>query len=340
MSEDRFGRKFDRLFVAVVTPLKENYEVDEPALRKLLQYFMQPKFTDAGGGVIINPEAGEIFYLTREEKRRNVEITLDEIKGRMPVFAGVIDNTTAGTVQVALDAKEVGADGLFVIPPIGAGDVTTCWNPVKYPEVWMDMVKEVEKAAGDMPIACHPTAPPTPQFGVGLPLEAAIRMCREIKNIVGWKMTYSYDGYRMVARALRNLDRHVGIFGAAAVCFHENLLSGQFDGTVTGSFNYAMEPMIDHITAWRREDVKEACRIWESGLAILQEYMYSDYGRLHIRYKIATWLRGLIPNPFMRPPFPKPRKDEVSTLRELLANAGLSIIEEAEISNVTKTLEL
>jgi dihydrodipicolinate synthase/N-acetylneuraminate lyase len=48
MTADRFGTKYDRLFVAVLTPMKENYAVDEPALRKLLQYFMQLKFREAG----------------------------------------------------------------------------------------------------------------------------------------------------------------------------------------------------------------------------------------------------------------------------------------------------
>jgi 4-hydroxy-tetrahydrodipicolinate synthase len=301
---------------------------------------MQPAFKDAGGGIVINPEAGEIFYLTREEKRRNVEIAVDEAKGQMPVFAGVIDNTTRGTVEVALDAKKAGADGLFLIPPMGAIDITTSWNAGKYPEVWIEMVKEVVKAAGEMPMICHPTANPTPQYGIGLPLEPTIRMCNEFNNIVGWKMTYNYDGYRTVARGLRKLNRHVGVFGAPAIYFHENLSSGQFDGTVTGSFNYALEPMMDHITAWRKGDIKEARCIWEGGLAELQEYVYSEYSRLHVRYKAATWLRGHISNPFMRPPLPEPRKEEIQALRRLLVNAGMSVIDDAKISRMTESLKL
>ena len=80
MVEDRYGRQFDRLYVALMLPFKENYQVDEDALRTFLRYFMQPKFRDNvnGAGIIINAEAGEIFYLTREEKRRNVEITMEE----------------------------------------------------------------------------------------------------------------------------------------------------------------------------------------------------------------------------------------------------------------------
>ena len=107
-------------------------------------------------GIIINPEAGEIFYLTREEKRRNVEIALEEVNGKVPIFAGAIDLTTAGTVQVALDgATKAGVDGIFLIPPIGAGDVTTTWDPAKYPEVMVDLAKEIVKAVGDMPMIVH-----------------------------------------------------------------------------------------------------------------------------------------------------------------------------------------
>ncbi len=141
MSVDRFGNKYDRLFVALVTPYKENYEVDEKALRNLLRYFMNPKFIEAGGGVVINPEAGEIFYLTREEKRRNVEIAVEECGSKVPVFAGVVDIRTEGATLVAKDAKASGANGLFLIPPIGGMDITVAWDADKYPESFIDFVQ-------------------------------------------------------------------------------------------------------------------------------------------------------------------------------------------------------
>ena len=337
MKTDRFGTKFDRLFVALLTPMKENYAVDEPALRKFLQYFMQPKFTKAGGAIIINPEAGELFALRREEKRRNVEIALEECGGKVPIFAGVIDINTEDAVKVAIDAKEVGADGLFLMPPMGSQDIGTTWNAEKYPEVFVDMAK-AEVEAVDLPAIVHPVGSPSPIFGIGLPLNLTLQACKEIPNIVGWKMTYSYPGSIIIAKALRKLDRHVGILRAGARFFHENLATDYFDGTVTGSLNYAMESMIDHIQAWKRRDIEEACRIWKSGLEDLHEYVYSDYSRLHVRYKIATWLRGLIPLPFMRPPMPKPRKEEVVALRELLAKAGYDVIPKRDSDSIMKKL--
>ncbi|MFC2073089.1 dihydrodipicolinate synthase family protein [Chloroflexota bacterium] len=332
MSVGQLSTKYDCLYVTVVTPFKENYEVDEAALRRLLQYFMQPKFINAGGGIIINPEAGEVFYLNREEKRRNVQIALEECGGNVPVFAGVADLRTEDAVRVAIDAKVERADGLFLMPPVGMSDITVSWDANKYPEVFIDMAK-AEVEAVDLPAIVHPVASSSTTFGKGLPMEPTLQMCNEIPNIVGWKMTYSYQGSIIIAKALRALDRHVALLRSTAMYFHENLATGYFDGTVTGALNYAMEPMIDHITAWKRGDIDEARRIWESGLADLHYYVYSESSRLHVRYKLATWLRGLIPSPFMRPPMPKPRRDEILTLRELLVNSGLSVISEGEVSS-------
>jgi dihydrodipicolinate synthase/N-acetylneuraminate lyase len=334
-----YGNKYDRMYVAIITPFKDGtYDPDEAQLREFLRFFLQPNYVEAGIGIIINPEAGEIFYLDREEKRRNVEIAIDEVKGGVPVFAGAIAPSTADTVQVAVDAKEVGADGIFVIPPMGAIDVTTSWDAVKYPEVWIDLLKAIAEGVGDMPFICHPTCNPHMKWGEGLPVEVAVQTCKEVENVVGWKMTYNYTGFRIVSRALRNLDRHIGILGAPAVNFHENLASDCFDGTVSGSWNYAPEPMLEHILAWRRGDLKEARRIWDAGLAELQEYIYSEFSRLHIRYKAATWLRGFISNPFMRPPMPKPRKEEIQKLTEVLPKAGMSIIDRDKSNKVMDSL--
>ena len=339
MLGNRFSTKYDRLFVALITPMKEeNLEIDEPALRKLLQYFMQPKFVQAGGAIIINPEAGEIFCMSREEKKRNVEIAMEECGGKVPVFAGVFDLQTNNSVKVAVDAKEAGADGLFLMPPMGSMDISLAWDSDKYPEVWVDMAKaQVEST--DLPAIVHPSARlQYLHFGTGLPPGATLQMCQEIPNIVGWKMTYSYQGGLVISRALRSLNRHVGILRAGANYFHEHLAAGYFDGTVSGSFNYGMEPMIDHINAWKNGSFNEALKIWKTRLEDLHFNVYVDYSRIHIKYKVVTWLRGLIPSPVMRPPMPKPRKEEVLTLKSILLKSGFDIIPEKEINRYVEKL--
>jgi 4-hydroxy-tetrahydrodipicolinate synthase len=337
MSKDRFGTKYDRWYAAVITPFKENREVDEDALRKLLQYFMQPKFIDVGGGIIINPEAGELTYLSRQEKRRNVEIAMEECGGKVPVFAGVIDLRTEDSVKVAVDVKEVGADGLFLMPPMGAADVTIAWQAEEYPEVWIDMAK-AQVEATDLPAIVHPTSSIQPFYGIGLPLGPSLKMCKEIPNIIGWKMVYNHDSHRTIAKGLRSLGRHIGIFEAPGTSFHESLASDIIDGSVTGCFCYAMEIMVDHINAWKKKDLDEARRIWDSGLADLHDYVFIPINRLHTRYKVATWLRGLIPNPFQRPPMPRPRQREVTAIRKCLTNCGYELIPDEDVQPVLRQL--
>ncbi|QLQ09192.1 MAG: dihydrodipicolinate synthase family protein [Nocardioidaceae bacterium] len=322
---------FNRLFITPVLPFADDAArvIDEDGYRRLLRYFMQPEFLASRMGVIANPEAGEIFYLSREEKRRIVEITVEECGEHVPVFAGVAGTSTDDCVQVARDAHEAGAIGLFLCPPIGASDVTVSWDAEQYPEIWIDMARAVADAA-DLPIIAHPVSSVTPRWAQGLPLPATLKMCEEIPQIVGWKMTYSYDALLRVARGLRQFNAETGrdvmVMGASAHWFHDLMAREYLDGVCTGSFSYAMEPMLAHLEAWRREDLQEARRIWNGGMAALHEYVYAEWSRLHIRYKVATWLRGLIDSPLMRPPVPRPKQIEIDTIRGLLEAAGLDPI--------------
>ena len=75
------------------------------------------------------------------------------------MLAGALDVTTAGSVDVARDAAELGVDGLFVFPAIGAQDVAVAWDADNYPEVMSDMFRAIA-AEVDLPMVVHPVATP------------------------------------------------------------------------------------------------------------------------------------------------------------------------------------
>jgi dihydrodipicolinate synthase/N-acetylneuraminate lyase len=328
-----------RLFVTPVLPFSEDGSIDEEGYRSFLRRILTDEYLDAGIAVIANPEAGELFTLDYEERKTVVRIVMEETAGRAPVLAGVVDVTTAGMVRTAKDAAELGVDGLFIFPPIGAGDITQSWDSDAYPEVLIDILHAI-RAEVDLPMVIHPVGKTSPAFGVGLSGAVASRVVKEVPNVVGWKMTYNYDGYRAVTRALRAADRPVAVLGAVGKYFHENLANEAFDGTSSGAFNYALEPMMEHIAAWRDGDVRRATEIWTGGLAELQEYVFSDFGRLHVRYKTAAWLRGFIESPLMRAPMPKPRRAEVERLVELISAMKLSCRSSDEVAAVVEKLQL
>lgn len=322
--------RYDRFYNTLVTPYLpgDTATIDEASLRKLASIYCQPESEDIGMGLIANPEAGEVFYLSRSEARRSVEVVVEEAAGRVPVFAGATHPTTEGTVARAVDAIEAGATGIFLMPPMGAMDVTFELDTVRHPEVWIDMIGAILAGTGPVPIIVHPLSGKwDPMFGAGIPTQVVLKMCQDIPEIIGWKMAYPYAAVRSMALALRGLDRHVAILPANGSYFHEYLLNGIVDGASTGCFNYSLEPMLAHIRAWRRGDLAEAQRIWRSGLYELQRYIFSDSSRLHVRFKIATWLRGHIPSPMMRAPMPPPIDAEITEIHRLLSALDLPVIE-------------
>ena len=329
----------DRLFVATLTPYKMGtFEIDEEGFRGHLQTFLSASGPREKMGIIVLPEAGEIFYLSSQEKKRLVEIAMEEAGGKVPVIAGISENTTADAVKAVASCRDQGVDGLFVMPPVGAIDITSSWNASEYPEVYIDLLTALVSAAPELPVVCHPIGGATPEFGIGFPADAVVKICEAIPQVVGWKMTYHYNGFRKIVRALRGLDRHVRIYPSSAPYYHEYLASGYLEGTATGAFNYALKPMLAHIGAWRDGDIEEARRIWHGGLAELQEYVYGSYSRLHVRYKVAAWLAGSIDNPMMRPPMPAPRRSEINRLTQLLEATGTRVIDRAAIESVGRNL--
>jgi 4-hydroxy-tetrahydrodipicolinate synthase len=340
MAIDPVKKLSDRLYVAMVTPLNEDQTINEKGLRKLLDYFLKAHETTPDLALIVNPEAGEVFTFSAEEQLRVIKIALEVAGGKLPVFTGALHNSTTEMVKICKAAADAGVDGLFLMPPIGSMDIGIAWDASSYPEVWIDQLGAIVEAVPDKPIICHPTASASAAYGIGIPTDATIAILKAFPQIIGWKMTYNYEGHRKVSRAIRALDRHVAILGAAASNFHENLASGDFDGTVTGSFNYALEPMIQHLDAMRANDLAKAREIWTTGgLRDLQEYIYQTWSRLHVRYKVAAWLRGILDTPTMRTPMPPPRKEEVETLYALFSKMDVSLIPRAQVDNYVAALK-
>ncbi|MEO6201303.1 MAG: dihydrodipicolinate synthase family protein [Cryobacterium sp.] len=73
----------------------------------------------AGGlnGVVPTGTTGEFTSLTPEEYRDVIRLNVEAASGRIPVVAGIGHTSTAGAVDLARYAEEVGADAIMVVPP-------------------------------------------------------------------------------------------------------------------------------------------------------------------------------------------------------------------------------
>ncbi|KAK2616064.1 hypothetical protein N8I77_002774 [Diaporthe amygdali] len=317
--------KFKRLFFTPVVPFLHDdpYKIDYDGYRSFIRRFMQDAYLEQGIAIIANPEAGELFTLEREERKRVLQICVEEAAGRCPVMAGVVHVHTKGYIETAKDAQDLGADGLFIFPPIGAGDIVAIWDSDKYPEIFSDIIKEVS-AAVPLPIIIHPVGRYSIPFGQGLPIKTTKAILDACPNIVGWKMTYNFDGYRKIARFLQGYLGPVNILAAVGHYMHENHADRMFDGTSSGAW-----------TLGGRGTGRQPLTFGR--MAALLSF---SSGRLHVRYKTAVWLRGLIKTPVMQPPMPKPRLVEIEEIAQALVSANLQIISEADIKRTIHSLDL
>lgn len=98
----------------VITPLTDDGQINEKVLRQLINHFI-----DSGvHGLFPLGTTGEFYAFSNEEYRRILEITVDETKGRVPVYGGANHITTRGTIELVKICEEVGIDAISVLTPM------------------------------------------------------------------------------------------------------------------------------------------------------------------------------------------------------------------------------
>lgn len=102
------------IIIPVITPVDAQGKFNEPVYRQLIDFW-----ADHGiNGVFPFGTTGEFYAFDNEVYRHVLEVTKDAVRGRMAVYAGANHITTAGAVELAKIAEEVGVDALSVLTPM------------------------------------------------------------------------------------------------------------------------------------------------------------------------------------------------------------------------------
>ncbi|MBL8596837.1 MAG: dihydrodipicolinate synthase family protein, partial [Devosia sp.] len=104
---------FSGVYPAMVTPFDENEELDEKRLRALINFLIERKLE----GLYITGSTGESFLMSPDERKRVVEITVDEVKGRIPIIAHIGAIGTRVSIDLARHAEKAGVDAISSVPP-------------------------------------------------------------------------------------------------------------------------------------------------------------------------------------------------------------------------------
>ncbi|MBE3143194.1 MAG: 4-hydroxy-tetrahydrodipicolinate synthase [Planctomycetes bacterium] len=100
-------------FTAVVTPFKENGDMDREAFCRNVDVLIG----EGLDGVVVAGCTGESWLLSEEEKKEIFRLAVNVAKGRIPVIGGTSGITAEDTASLSRCAQEIGVDGVMVLPP-------------------------------------------------------------------------------------------------------------------------------------------------------------------------------------------------------------------------------
>lgn len=154
------------IFVIVVTPFTDSYEIDEESLRKEIRFCIE-----AGAQGLVGPaNASEFPTMSDDERKRWLEIVIHEAGGQIPVVATTTHGHLVPAVQLSKWAQDAGADGIMAMPPhILHPDANGCY----------EYYKAID-AALDIPICVQNYLGP-----IGTPMANTLvaRMCKELEHV-------------------------------------------------------------------------------------------------------------------------------------------------------------
>lgn len=106
--------KFAGVYVAIVTPFTNDYEVDYKRLTELCEWLIQ----EGVDGLVPSGSLGEYATMTAEERAKVIQTVIAAAKGRVPVVVGSAAPSTRQAVEWVQFSKDAGAAGVMALPPI------------------------------------------------------------------------------------------------------------------------------------------------------------------------------------------------------------------------------
>ena len=248
--------------VAIVTPMKENYEVNFDKLEELIN-FQIDNGTDA---IIIAGTTGESSTLSMEEHRAVIKAAVEFTKGRVPVVAGTGSNSTKTAIQHTKEAQEDGADGALIVTPYY--NKATQAGLIKHYSMIADET--------DLPIILYNVPGRT---GCNLMPETVAELVKTKKNIVGLKEATGNMAQASKTMLLcdGNLDMYSGEDGLVVP-----LLSIGAIGVISVISNIAPQQTHDMIENFFKGNVEEARKMQLKAIPVV-DALFSEVNPIPVK---------------------------------------------------------
>jgi len=291
---------FEGIIVPMMTPFSRDGDLMEDTLRELVDYLIE------GGvhGLFPSSSIGEFSSMSVEERKKVIDIVIDQTNGRVPVIPGAGSSDMTNTIAMLDHIEDLGGDGAVVVTPYYL-------KPDQ--RGLYDYFASISEIA-EVPIFVYQIPMST---GVELSADTVTALSHQCDNIVGMK-----DSSGNLVR-LFEIRRRAGddflLFQGFDTLLLPSLLFGCAGGMV-GTANLLPSLTVEIFKLQREGDIEAARRIQMERLCPLFE-IGMGHGVFPAGFKEMGRLVGMDLG-YTRPPIRHLDEGEKNGLREALRLAG------------------
>jgi 4-hydroxy-tetrahydrodipicolinate synthase len=283
---------------AMVTPVTTDGKINVEALRKLTNYLIE------GGvhGLFPVGSQGEFYALTFEEKKKVLEVVVDEARGRVPVYAGTGAITIREAIALTKMAEAAGVSAVSVLTPFFIHP-----NETELFEFYSAIAK-----ATRLPVLLYNNPGRT---GVTISANFVV-LASKVENIVGIKD--SSGDLTLTAEYIRRTDEKFSVLAGRDTLIYGTLCYGG-KGAIAATANVAPKVIVEIYEAFQKGDLK---RSLEAQFRLAPLRLAFDLGTFPVVIKEALNLIGIEAGVGIPPVggiTPKAKEE----LKEILKNMGL-----------------
>lgn len=255
----------------IVTPVDQHENVDPNGLRRVIDYVLN------GGvhGIFVNGSNGEFYGLDFENQKRSVEVTVEQVNGRVPVYAGASAITTKESIRLAQMAESAGATALTVLTPMFVQPTET--------EMY-EHFKAVSESTR-LPVLLYNN----PSRTTNSISAALLTRLLEIDGIVGIKNTAMDFGLTMKYLRAARKRTDFGVFGGIDYYVYATMCHGGV-GCVAGTANVAPALVVSIYEHFINGDHTAALAAQEQLMPLRDAY---DWGTFPVMMKVCLNLIGV-----------------------------------------------
>lgn len=297
--------RFRGLGVALITPFKADGSLDEKAFERFLDWQIE-EGTDF---LVPCGTTGENPALTAQEHRRVVELTTKRAGGRVAVLAGAGSNSTTRAVELALDAVDLGADGILTITPYYNKP-----TPDGLRRHFGAQAEALEKKKSGFPMIMYNVPGRT---GVNMTSATTLRMAAEIPNIIGVKE--ASGNMEQILEILRGRKKDFLVLSGDDAWTLPMIAAGA-DGLISVAGNEVPKLMHEMVRAALQSSFDVARPIHNRLLPLLTgNFIESN----PIPVKAAMKMMGILENDLVRSPLAPITDSNRARLEAILHECGL-----------------